>query len=260
MSDFSAENTAQSDALPLQLAYHRALEMAQFQGGFLARTAHELRSPLNKIISLQQMIIEGLCDDPEEEREFVSETLAASLKLLEYLDFLIRVSKIELGRIVPAPQAVSLTEILGRVKDMTHLQVTDRNLRLEITPPSEDIQVWVDPTWLQNLLTTLIEVSLDSCDRGTIRLHMATETPPDLCCLLMEDDRPADCWQEPSQLDPQADFNLEKPLPSSLRMSLVQAMLTAMNGTLSLVNTADGQQETTTCLQIGLPLPSATDD
>ncbi|MEW5858349.1 MAG: sensor histidine kinase, partial [Cyanobacteriota bacterium] len=37
-----------------QMAYHMATEMSQFKAGFLARTSHELRSPLNSLIGLHQ--------------------------------------------------------------------------------------------------------------------------------------------------------------------------------------------------------------
>jgi K+-sensing histidine kinase KdpD len=40
----------------VQLAYQMAWEMSQFKAGFLARTTHELRSPLNGLIGLHQLI------------------------------------------------------------------------------------------------------------------------------------------------------------------------------------------------------------
>ena len=46
------------------LAYYQALELAQFKGGFLARSAHELRSPLSSLMGLHQLILTGLCDSP----------------------------------------------------------------------------------------------------------------------------------------------------------------------------------------------------
>jgi signal transduction histidine kinase len=56
---------------PGDLDYWRAIELAQFKAGFLARTSHELRSPLNGMISGLQLILSDLCDDAAEEREYV---------------------------------------------------------------------------------------------------------------------------------------------------------------------------------------------
>lgn len=160
MAKQSATETVITPEANLQMAYCRALEMASFKGGFLMRTAHELRSPLNKIISLQQMIIEGLCDDVEEERQFVADAYAASMQMLAYLDLMIRVSKIEMGRLTPQLQPVALAEVLTQVQDLTQVQVADRNLRLQVALPPADVMVMADAAWLRNALTTLIEIAV----------------------------------------------------------------------------------------------------
>ena len=235
----------------LQIAYRRALEMASFKGGFLMRTAHELRSPLNKIISLQQMILEGLCDDIEEERQFVTDAYAASLQMLEYLDLMIRVSKIEMGRLEPQIQPVSLAEIFTQVKGLMQVQAAERNLRLTFELPQPDIKIQADPSWLHNLLTLLIEIAIDEGDRGTIHLYSTSPDSGSACYLWLADDRPNSAWQDPVNLPPVADFALNDTLSASLRMTLVEAMLTAMSGQLSLISLADG--EVPTRLQITLP-------
>ena len=65
-----------------ELALQMAAQMSQFKGGFLARTSHELRSPLSSLIGLHQLIVSDLCDDPEEEREFVAQAYQYALKLM----------------------------------------------------------------------------------------------------------------------------------------------------------------------------------
>ncbi|MEM9006775.1 MAG: HAMP domain-containing sensor histidine kinase [Cyanobacteria bacterium P01_F01_bin.86] len=253
MADLTGSNSPQTSERMLQAAYYRALELAQFRGGFLARTAHELRSPINKVISLNQMILEGLCEDPEEERQFIMDAQAASMQLLEHLDLLIRVSKIEVGRIVPKMQAVAIAPIFDQVQAMTHLQAADRNLRLLIEPPDATVQVWTDPDWLQNVLVTLIDMAIDRSDRGTIRLTLAPESSPGHCCLWLEDDRPTRHWQESIPLADVSNFDIHEPLSSSLRLNMVEAMLKAVNGTLTLLSTSDSTEGGITRLQCALP-------
>lgn len=213
----------------LQIAYLRALERANFQGGFLARSSHELRSPLNKVISLHQMILEDLCDSPEEEREFLEAAHAAALKLLEHLDFLIYLSKVRSGAMQPQLRPISLSQVLEQVKTFTHLQAANRNLPLVITPPQPDLRVMADPEWLVNGLTTLVEVAIASAHRGP--LHLGVGCWDDTHChLWLEDDRPDILWQEPTPLPDPADFDLEAPLPLSLRQDLAAALFAALGG------------------------------
>jgi signal transduction histidine kinase len=234
MSQFSVEQ--------FQRAYYQAIELAAFKGGFLARTAHELRSPLNKVISLQEMILGDLCDDSAEERECVAEAQAAAMVLLEYLDLMIQVSKLEMGRLTPHLQSVSLSSVFERVAAMTTLQARDRNLHLEIEAADPALQVQTDPDWLTNALINLLDLAIPGRDRGTLRLRVAPVTDPEVCHLWLEDDRPTNLWQEAAPLPPPQAFDLERPLSSSLRLTLVEALLSSMGGQLTLLVTPTPDQ------------------
>ena len=225
----------------LKTAYWQALERADFRGGFLARSSHELRSPLNQVISLHQMILEDLCDSPEEEREFLGTAHAAALKMLEHLDFLIYLSKLQTGVMQPTLQPVPLSQVFEQVKTLTHLQAANRNLPLVITCPEPDLRVLADPKWLVNGLVTLIEGAIAAAHRGPLHLAVG-QTTATHCHLWLEDDRPETAWQEPNPLPDPADFDLDRPLPLSLRHDLAAALFAAMGGSLQrLEKLPDGQ-------------------
>ncbi|HEY9734737.1 MAG TPA: histidine kinase dimerization/phospho-acceptor domain-containing protein, partial [Trichocoleus sp.] len=139
------------------LAYQRALALAQYQAGFLANTSHELRSPLNQVISLHQLIQADLCESPEEERLFLSQAQEATNRALQNLDLLTAISKLELGRTVPDLQPVQMTLLLTRFQRLIELQAANRNCRLKIALPSEDLYGLSDPHWLQQAMVLLVE-------------------------------------------------------------------------------------------------------
>lgn len=220
-----------SDRPALQRAYFQALELAEFRGGFLARSSHELRSPLNRVISLHQMILEGLCDSPEEEREFLEQAHGAALMVLEHLDFLTYLSKVQSGRLHPRLQTVPLVDIFEQVKTLTHLQAANRNLPLLLTLPDATVKVQADPKWLVNGLVTLVEVAIALAHRGP--LHLSVGALDDRHChLWLEDDRPDASWQEAQPLPEPENVPLDQPLSPSLRHSLADALFTAMGGKL----------------------------
>jgi signal transduction histidine kinase len=244
------------ESSPASTAYYQALELALFRGGFLARTSHELRSPLNKVISLHQMILEGLCDDREEEIEFLNEAHGAALKLLEHLDFLIYLSKLEGDRLQPHSQAVPLAPLFEKVQSFTHLQAANRSLRLVLEPPAA-VQVWADPAWLSNVLVTLIEVAIETSDRGTIRIALAPEQPEGSCDIWVEDERVGGTWQEPCPLPDPEDFDLERSLPVGVRLELVRLLLLRMGGAFSLVTTPTAGESGPTRILCRLPIQEA---
>ena len=81
----------------VELAYHMAREMSQFKAGFLARTTHVLRSPLNGLIGLHQLILSDLCENPEEEREFIGQAHQRALQLLKLIDEILHIARAEHG-------------------------------------------------------------------------------------------------------------------------------------------------------------------
>ena len=104
-----------------QIAYNLAREMSQFKAGFLARTTHELRSPLSSLISLHQLILSDLCDNPDEERVFVAQAHSSALKLMSLIDEILEVSRLEHGTIKLEIQPLELATVLTKVYNLTHL-------------------------------------------------------------------------------------------------------------------------------------------
>lgn len=148
------------DGKLLWTAYVRALERAQFQGGFLARVAHELRSPLSSLMGLQQLILADLCDDPEEERQCVAQSYEAAQNLHSLMDQLIRVAKLEQGTQRLDIQPIALDVLLEDVESFVQLQVADRNARLQLKLPAQPVYAKADYNSLRQVLVMLVEAAL----------------------------------------------------------------------------------------------------
>lgn len=153
-----------------QLAYNMAREMSQFKAGFLARTTHVLRSPLNGLIGLHQLILSNLCENPEEEREFIFQAHERALKLLKLIDEILNVARTEHGTNKLNIQPLQLTELLQYVYDLTYMLAENRNFRFQVLPPSSEIYVLADPGWLRQVLVNLVETSISQMEEGDICL------------------------------------------------------------------------------------------
>ncbi|MBW4666661.1 MAG: hypothetical protein KME60_04265 [Cyanomargarita calcarea GSE-NOS-MK-12-04C] len=108
-------STLEQQIKQTQLAYDMAQEMGQFKAGFLARTTHELRSPISQLISLHQLILSDLCENPAEEREFIAQAHNSANKLMKLIDEILKIARIEHGTnkldIQPLQLAQQLQEI-----------------------------------------------------------------------------------------------------------------------------------------------------
>ncbi|WP_346290485.1 sensor histidine kinase [Sphaerothrix gracilis] len=234
----SFSSAARSQLEQLQVAYQQAVETAYFKAGFLARTAHELRSPLNHIISLNQLILNDLCDDPAEEREMVAQANAGALKLLQLLDQLIQVSKLEIGRVEPQLEAMSVTHLWQQVQEKVQLQVRDRGMQLRIHWPHPDVQILTDCRWLTQVWISLIESAVETTQTGAIQLGVNLAGKADQVCLWLQDGRsPADWSELVEQLQNPADLSppvsIATPPSAGLRLLIAQSTLAAMDAELA---------------------------
>ncbi|MEA5512967.1 HAMP domain-containing sensor histidine kinase [Nodularia sp. UHCC 0506] len=153
-----------------QLAYQMAQEMSLFKAGFLARTTHELRSPLNGLIGLHQLILEDLCENPEEEREFITQAHDRALKLLHLIDEILKIARTEHGTNKLDIQPHCLAKILQEVNDLTYMLAANRNFPLRVVLPDPEIYVLADYRWLRQILVNLVDTAIAQMQCGSICL------------------------------------------------------------------------------------------
>ncbi|MGB3297437.1 MAG: HAMP domain-containing sensor histidine kinase [Phormidesmis sp.] len=179
----------------LRLAYQRLLALERFKSGFLARTSHELRSPINTIVSLHQLILEDLCEGPEEEKEFIEQSKGAALKMLALFDQIAAVSKLDVGREPPKLAAADLSFLLPEVEMLTVLQAKNQNVRYTVDILTDELEVYTDAKWLKNILASLIQDAIPH----TKVLRLTTVKSSQSVAVVIEGDRPAATLQ--SELD-----------------------------------------------------------
>ena len=230
-----------------KLAYEMASEMSRFKGGFLARTSHELRSPLNGMIGAYQLILADLCDDINEEREFLAQAHESALKLLELLDSILVVAKTEHGSDRMQIQPLQLADILNSVKDLTHLPAENRNLRLRVTLPEPDIYVLADAPRITQVLIYLVDSAITQMQHGSIAISVNSSPASGFAHIWIDTPLPAASdkgvclgWNEPLNsvpLVPATDgkFSSNFDLSAGMKLLMNQNLVEMMNGRLEVV-------------------------
>lgn len=235
-----------------ELAYYMAVEMSQLKGNFLARTAHELRSPMNGIIGMHQLILENLTDSPQEEREFIAQANASALRMVQVLDEVIDAAKVAQGTTQLQLQPVALVRVLQEVQRLTHLQAQNRNLRLTVQFPEDDRYVIADPLRLRQVLVSLVDAAIAQLHEGEITLTVVPGAEADV--IQLESPVAAETWsldltQPPTRIDDDAVRILDKqeilqvanrafPEPGFV-FAVARSLMVSMQGDLELVTVAD---------------------
>lgn len=180
-----------------ELAYYRLAEIAQYKSGFLARSSHELRSPLSGLIGMHQLVLEQLCDSPEEERDCIVQANESALKMVKVLDDVIDAAKLEHGTIQASIQPVQLAPLLQKIYRLTHLQAQNRNIRLHIPTPKPELYVLADPLRLQQALVRLIDTTTSELHEGTIQLSIQPSAIDQTICLAIDQPVDLETWSDP---------------------------------------------------------------
>lgn len=251
-----------------ELAYQMALQMSQFKGSFLARTSHELRSPMNGIIGMHQLILANLSDSPEEERDFIAQANASALKMVKVLDDVIDAAKVEQGTNLLALQPIQLSILLREVQTLTHLQAQNCNLHLTIAPPDPAWYVLADPQRLRQVLVSLIDSAIAQMDEGAIVVAASCAPDSDLCQIQIETTVAASRWLDGvaqssawehdhplAQLDKAAVLQLANqsfPKPG-FAYAVARSLMQSMQGQLDLSLKPGNDSTETTQLQCTIP-------
>ncbi len=141
----------------LELASEQAEEASRLKSEFLANTSHELRTPLNGMIGFLKLVLEGMADDPEEQRDFLQEAHRLAIHLYNLINDLLDIAKIEAGKMELELGQVMLKDLMHDVEDFTRNLAQQKKLSLNIELPAARDEIILFGNY-QRLLQVLLNL------------------------------------------------------------------------------------------------------
>jgi len=139
----------------------QAEEANRLKSDFLANTSHELRTPLNGIIGFLKLLLEGMADNPEEQQEFIEEAYKSSIHLLNLINDILDIAKIEAGKMDLELTEVELDELFQDVDNLIHTQAEQKGLNFKMNYPAT-----MTPVTLYGNYQRLLQVMLNLVGNG----------------------------------------------------------------------------------------------
>ena len=147
------DQRARTDAI--RAAQQQAEAANRAKDDFLATVSHELRSPLNAILTASQLLkISGV--DPETTRkalELIDRNVKRQARLVEDL---LEVSRIVSGKLTLDPRGIDLTPIVKEATQGIRQAAEAGGLEIELSLPEEPVQVWGDHDRLLQILSNVV--------------------------------------------------------------------------------------------------------
>jgi signal transduction histidine kinase len=141
----------------LELAREQAEEASRLKSEFLANTSHELRTPLNGMIGFLKLILDGMADDPEEQLEWVQEAHKSALHLLNLINDVLDLARIEAGKMQIELSPVNLDELLTNLENFTRPQAETKGLSYEVSRTLTRDEVMITGNY-QRLLQVMLNL------------------------------------------------------------------------------------------------------
>jgi len=154
-----AKSAAQLAELNNQL-HNRQLELEQAMGvrnRFYASMSHELRTPINAVIGYSTLLIDNIYGPlNEKQREGLQRTLKAARHLLELVNDVLDLSKIEAGKIELALQPVNVEALIEDLFVTVRPLADEHGSQLSFDHPPQPITVTTDPRRVRQILLNLL--------------------------------------------------------------------------------------------------------
>ncbi|SCK45604.1 HAMP domain-containing protein [Streptomyces sp. WMMB 322] len=151
---------------------------SQYKSEFLANMSHELRTPLNSLLILARL----LADNPDgrlsdQEVDFATTIYRSGSDLLQLINDILDLSKVEAGRMDVRPRSLPLTKLLDYVHATFRPMTIDRGLAFEIAV-GENVprELYSDEQRIQQVLRNLLSNAVKFTSSGGIELRVERAT------------------------------------------------------------------------------------
>ncbi len=147
---------------------------SKYKSQFLANMSHELRTPLNSLLILSKLLAQNTdANLSEKQVEFAKTIHSSGSDLLELINEILDLSKIESGTVAVDAQTVAFTELKAYVDRAFKEVAFSKGLDFQVTlandlPPS----MLTDAKRLQQILKNLLSNALKFTERGSVGLHI----------------------------------------------------------------------------------------
>jgi PAS domain S-box-containing protein len=139
----------------LRDAREAAERASRTKSEFLSRMSHELRTPLNSVLGFAQLL--QMDELPDEQSEAVDHILRAGRHLLDLIDEVLDIARIESGHLELMMTAVPVAGIVNDAVELTRLMADDAGISVRVTiDPDRDVVIRADRQRLLQVLLNLL--------------------------------------------------------------------------------------------------------
>ncbi|MNK19532.1 Signal transduction histidine-protein kinase BarA [compost metagenome] len=177
MKDITLEKQYKEELIKTR---EQALIATKAKSEFLANMSHEIRTPMNSVMGMAELLLETQVT--EEQQQYLSILDRAAKSLLDIINDILDLSKIEAGHISIQYIPFSLQEVLDKAMEIFLHKAKEKNIKLQshIMGSPHQLGILGDPTRLRQILINLIGNAIKFTEKGGTVIIMTVIKPEEI--------------------------------------------------------------------------------
>ena len=171
--------TLEKEIIETNLAKEKAEESDRLKSAFLANMSHEIRTPLNAILGFTQLLTTDIETPPEVKEEFWSIINRSSDNLLQIINDILDISKLETKQVNIKKKSHDISQTLEELHLIFQKKLADAgnaNIELKLISPKKAVWLKTDNNRLTQIFTNLLNNSIKFTEKGKIKFGISKVT------------------------------------------------------------------------------------
>lgn len=221
----------------------RERQLDKLKDEFVSIASHELRTPMTAIKGLISMIFEGDYGPVSQDmKEPLADIASSTQRLIELVNDMLDVSRIEGGRIKYQLQNIRVADLIKEILELMHPVAVHKKLELRFDQANGTEVIQADPNKVKQILSNLIGNSMKFTDKGFVEIRYVAHG--ELMIISVRDTgigiKPEDAKKLFSKFQQVTSSQLGRPVGTGLGLYISREFAKKMGGDLWIANSVEG--------------------